>query len=113
VPKVTYLQPDGTRVDLDVRAGASVMQAAVDHNVKGIVGECGGSAMCATCHVYVDEARLAQLPARDMVEEEMLASTASPRLPNSRLGCQIVMTDALDGLIVRIPPVQTFEETGR
>ena len=83
MPTVVYQHPDGTRTALDVRAGTTVMQAAVDHNIKGIIGECGGSAMCATCHVYVDEAQLGSLPARDAIEEEMLASTASPRLPNS------------------------------
>ena len=110
MPTVVYQHPDGTRTALDVRAGTTVMQAAVDHNIKGIIGECGGSAMCATCHVYVDEAQLGSLPARDAIEEEMLASTASPRLPNSRLGCQIVLTAALDGLVLRIPPTQVADD---
>jgi 2Fe-2S ferredoxin len=107
MPKVVYVHPDGARTELDVRAGTTVMQAAVDHNVPGIIGECGGSAMCATCHVHVDDAWLGLLTAPDMVEEEMLGSTASPRQPSSRLGCQIPLTAALDGLVVRIPPTQS------
>jgi 2Fe-2S ferredoxin len=83
------------------------MQAAVTNGVDGIVGECGGSAMCATCHVYVDEAFLDRLEPMSELEDELLESTASPRLPNSRLGCQISLTNALDGLVVKVPDRQT------
>jgi 2Fe-2S ferredoxin len=83
------------------------MQAALTHNIDGIVGECGGSAMCATCHVYVDESFLDKLELMSEVEDELLESTASPRLPNSRLGCQISLVDALDGLVVKVPERQS------
>ena len=79
------------------------MQAALAHDVPGIIGECGGSAMCATCHVYVDEGQLRRLDAIAPTEEAMLGSTAAPRKPNSRLGCQIVLTEALHGLVVGVP----------
>jgi 2Fe-2S ferredoxin len=91
---------------LQVPEGQSLMQAAVSAGVRGIVGECGGSAMCATCHVYVDEAFAEQLPAPLETELEMLECTASERLPNSRLGCQIKLSAALDGLVVRLPERQ-------
>jgi 2Fe-2S ferredoxin len=99
---ITYITPDGTRRTLDVPADQSLMQAAVDAAVDGIVGECGGSAMCATCHVYVEEAPPGALPEPADVEEAMLESTAAERLPNSRLSCQIKSSPELDGLVVRV-----------
>ena len=103
--KVTYIAHDGRETTLDVADGQSVMQAAVAHDLDGIVGECGGSQMCATCHVYVDEARLADLPPMEQVENEMLEYTAAPRQPNSRLSCQL-LGPAIDGLRVRMPDTQ-------
>ena len=86
--------------------GDSVMQTATGAGVPGIVAECGGSAMCATCHVYVDEAWADRLPPPLATELEMLECTAAERLPNSRLSCQIKLSAALDGLVVRIPERQ-------
>ncbi|MBT9464777.1 2Fe-2S iron-sulfur cluster-binding protein [Hydrogenophaga sp.] len=103
---VTLIDTSGLSRTLQVPEGQSLMQAAVSAGVRGIVGECGGSAMCATCHVYVDEAFADRLPAPLETELEMLECTASERLPNSRLGCQIKLSAALDGLVVRLPERQ-------
>jgi 2Fe-2S ferredoxin len=103
---VVFIKPDGASVTLDVTEGTTVMQAAVLNEVDGIVGECGGSAMCATCHVYVEGGPRDALPAINAVEEAMLGSVVSPRAATSRLGCQITLTDALDGLVVRLPEAQ-------
>ncbi|MDP3165275.1 MAG: 2Fe-2S iron-sulfur cluster-binding protein [Hydrogenophaga sp.] len=103
---VTLIDAGGLSRTLQVPEGQSLMQAAVSAGVRGIVGECGGSAMCATCHVYVDEAFADRLPAPLETELEMLECTAGERLPNSRLGCQIKLSTALDGLVVRLPERQ-------
>jgi 2Fe-2S ferredoxin len=92
---------------LDARPGRSLMEAAVQANVPGIEAECGGLMTCATCHVYVREPYVALLPAVQPDEDGMLAFTAAPRQPNSRLSCQIVLTPALDGLTVDLPATQT------
>lgn len=106
MPKVTYVQPDGTEKTLDARDGDSVMETAVKNGVKGIVAECGGACSCATCHVYVDEAFTDITGEPEDLEDDMLDGAESERLPNSRLSCQIKMSDELDGLTVRIPPRQ-------
>jgi 2Fe-2S ferredoxin len=106
MPNVHLIQPDGREVDLEVPLGSSVMQAAVSAGVHGIVGECGGSAMCATCHVYVGAQWLDRLPPMQSNEAEMLECTASPRLATSRLSCQILMTPALDGIELQLPESQ-------
>ena len=103
--QVTFVNHDGNSFEVDVAPGTSVMQAAVDNMIDGIVGECGGSCSCATCHCYVDEAWVARLPAASGMEKDMLECVLEPR-PNSRLSCQIVVTDALDGLVVRLPESQ-------
>lgn len=104
--RMTFISDLGERRDVVVAAGTSVMQAAVGNGVDGIIGECGGSAMCATCHVYVDEAFLDRLPPVNPTEDAMLDSAASERRANSRLGCQIKLTDDLDGLVVTTPAAQ-------
>lgn len=103
MPKVVYVLAAGSEQVLDVPVGTSVMQAAVSAGVPGIIAECGGSAMCATCHVYAEGD---SLPPVSENEAEMLDCTASPRKPDSRLSCQLVMTEAMDKLRVRIPPAQ-------
>jgi ferredoxin, 2Fe-2S len=105
MPKVTYIQPDGTSKTVDVRAGTTVMEAAVDNDVAGIVAECGGACSCATCHVYVDPEWAEQLKAPDPQEDGMLECVIDRR-PTSRLSCQIVLTPALDGLVVRVADEQ-------
>ncbi len=106
MPNITYVQPDGTRQSINADVGSTVMATAVAHGVPGIVAECGGSAMCATCHVYVDEDSLALLPPLSEVEDAMLASAASERRDSSRLGCQLVLAAGMDTLVVNIPERQ-------
>lgn len=106
MPRITYISAEGERTELDLSDGTSVMMGALSNSVGGIIGECGGSAMCATCHVYVDEAWWDRLPPVGEIEGAMLESVASERRDNSRLGCQIRMTIALDGLVVRLPEQQ-------
>jgi 2Fe-2S ferredoxin len=105
MPKVTYIEHDGTAHALEVAVGLSVMRGAVDNNVPGIDADCGGECACATCHVFVDEAWLAQTGAPSEQEASML-SFAATKQDNSRLSCQITMTEALDGLVVRLPEAQ-------
>ncbi|MGE3993886.1 2Fe-2S iron-sulfur cluster-binding protein [Pseudorhodoplanes sp.] len=107
MPAVTFTYPDGTQKVVDIPKGQSVMKGALANGIKGIVAECGGTAMCGTCHVYVDECYLDKLPPVSVDENAMLDATSSPREPNSRLSCQIAMSDALAGLRVRIPESQT------
>ncbi|WP_370208994.1 2Fe-2S iron-sulfur cluster-binding protein [Pararhodobacter marinus] len=102
MPKATYILPDGSQRTLDLRDGQSLMEAAIRNGIGAILGECGGSAMCATCHCYVENAPVA-LPPVGADEDAMLEETAAPREANSRLSCQIRMTPALDGIAVRIP----------
>ena len=106
MPTITYVHPDGAREALDVAEGTSVMQAATRNGLGGIVAECGGNAMCATCHVYVEEDQLHLLPPMSDEEDALLDGTASERRPNSRLSCQLSVTAALDGLVVRLPERQ-------
>ena len=107
MPKVTYVLADGTRRDVEAASGASIMETAIRNNVRGIDAECGGCLSCATCHVYVDEAWLARLPAPDPDEEDMLGFVAAERQPNSRLSCQLKLDASFDGIVVRIPPKQS------
>ena len=105
--KITYVEHNGAAHTVEVAAGKSVMQGAVDHNVPGIDADCGGECACATCHVYIDAAWLPTigLPALGSQEASML-SFAAVTQPDSRLSCQIQVTDALDGLVVRMPEGQ-------
>ncbi|MGQ4618890.1 2Fe-2S iron-sulfur cluster-binding protein [Nocardia sp. R7R-8] len=107
MPKLTFHHPDGRADVVDVAEGTSVMRAALTHSIAGIVGECGGQAMCATCHVYIRSDHLGELPAVGEDEDEMLDCTAEPRdARRSRLGCQIPVTSALNGLEVDLPESQ-------
>lgn len=105
MPKVTYIQPDGRRSEVEARLGASVMETAIDNDVEGIVAECGGACSCATCHVYVDPEWLAKLAPPDPQEDGMLDCVLDRR-PNSRLSCQIEVREDLDGLVVQVPEAQ-------
>lgn len=100
--KVTYVEHGGAEHILDIEDGLSVMQAAINHNVRGIIGDCGGACSCATCHVYVDPAWLAKTGERSATEEALLEEVCDAQA-NSRLSCQIKITPDLDGLIVRLP----------
>lgn len=103
---ITFVQPDGSRSSVEVAPGTTIMQAATAHGVQGIVAECGGNAMCATCHVYVDPLFLDRLQAATEDEDALLDGAAAPRQPGSRLGCQVAVTNALDGLVVTMPDCQ-------
>lgn len=106
MPTVTYVEADGSTAVVDVPTGDTVMQGAVNHGLAGIVAECGGGLACATCHCYVDGAWQDRLEPPSAAELDMLEATSSERRPNSRLSCQIVVDDALDGLVVRLPETQ-------
>lgn len=106
MPKVTYTDHAGESRVVDGTTGDSVMETAVRNGVPGIVGECGGSLSCATCHVYVDEAELDALPEMDEMEDEMLYGTTEDRRDNSRLSCQIKLAEGTD-LHVTTPATQT------
>jgi 2Fe-2S ferredoxin len=99
--------PGGETRLVECDTGQSLMQAALEAGLSGIEADCGGILNCATCHVYVREPHFRLLPAASGAEQDMLEFTASPRKPNSRLSCQIPLTDALDGLAVDIPETQT------
>jgi len=101
MPRVIFQGRDGQTQEVSVKAGLTVMEAAVDHSIAGIVAECGGACACATCHAYIDESWLDKLPTMDDMEDAML-DAALDRRSNSRLSCQIEMTDELDGLVVTV-----------
>lgn len=104
--QITYVEASGQSTTVDLPDGWNLMQGAIANGVEGILGECGGSCACATCHCYVDEARLGDLPPPSEGELDMLENVACERRPNSRLACQIKATAALEGLIVRLPESQ-------
>ena len=106
MPLIIYKAHEGGVKQVDVPVGTSVMLGAVKNGVDGIIAECGGNCMCATCHVYVDSGWLDKLDPVSDTEDAMLESTAAERLPNSRLSCQIKVTAELDGLAVTTPESQ-------
>lgn len=105
MPKITFIDPVGAIHEVEGKPGQSVMEAATGNLIRGIVGECGGSCSCATCHVYVDEAWYGRLAPPDEMEAGMLEGAVEPG-PLSRLSCQIPVTEALDGLLLRVPAGQ-------
>jgi 2Fe-2S ferredoxin len=106
LPSVTYIDFAGSEHKLELAAGESVMQGAVNNGIDGIVAECGGGLACATCHCYVDEAWLDKVGEPSAAEQDMLEAASSERRPNSRLSCQLVVDETLDGLVVRLPETQ-------
>ncbi|MGX4774567.1 2Fe-2S iron-sulfur cluster-binding protein [Bradyrhizobium guangdongense] len=106
MPTISFIHRDSNSERVEVSDGESAMQAATRHGLDGILAECGGNAMCATCHVYVDDAWVARLPAMAEDEDALLEGAAAERLPNSRLSCQIKITPELDGLVLRLPERQ-------
>jgi 2Fe-2S ferredoxin len=103
--RITFIGADGTRYEVQAENGSTVMEAAIRNGVPGIEAECGGACACATCHVYVDEAWRAVTGEPEPMEEDMLDFAYDVR-PNSRLSCQIRVTDAMDGLVVTVPERQ-------
>ena len=106
MPTITFVQPTGEAETVTVEEETSLMRAAVANGVDGIVGECGGQAMCATCHVYVRPEFADQLPALGEDEDEMLDCTTAERTSQSRLGCQVKASARLDGIVVDVPTGQ-------
>ena len=105
MPKIKYIEHSGKEHEVNVPEGWSVMEGAVKNLIPGIDADCGGACACATCHVYVDQAWLGKLAPKSDMEETML-DFAQELEPNSRLSCQIKVTAALDGLVVRMPKSQ-------
>jgi 2Fe-2S ferredoxin len=104
--RVIFIDIDGETRTVDGTPGDSAMRCATEHSVAGIIGECGGAMACATCHGYVDEAWADRLPPPSTQEKEMLSGCIDVR-PNSRLTCQIKLSDELDGLRITVPESQT------
>lgn len=105
MPTLTYIEHDGTTRSVEGAAGRTLMQLALDHGVTGILGDCGGACSCATCHGYIDERWTAALPPMSETESFMLEGVPERR-NNSRLCCQIRLTEDLDGVVVRLPAEQ-------
>ena len=105
MPKIIYIENNGKSHEVDVAKGLSVMEGAVQNDIPGIDADCGGSCACATCHVYVDEKWFEKLPKKESSEEDMLDVAYKPN-KFSRLTCQIIVTDELDGLVVKMPSKQ-------
>ena len=103
--KIKYIEHEGKQHEIDVANGLSVMEGAVQNDIPGIDADCGGGMACATCHVYVKEDWFNKLPKKEDGEEDMLDMAFEPKT-NSRLSCQIIVSDEIDGLEVNIPPKQ-------
>ena len=105
MPKITFINSDTKVNTIEVQNGLTVMEGAVQNDIQGIDGDCGGGMACATCHVYVNEEWLDKLPAKEDGEEDMLDMAFEPK-KNSRLSCQLIVSDELDGLVVNTPSKQ-------
>jgi len=105
MPLIKYIDSDGNEFEADVSVGSSVMQGAVDNMIDGILAECGGAGVCATCHCYVDDAWANSVVEAGQTEKEMLAMVMEPQ-SNSRLSCQMTVTDEMDGLVISLPASQ-------
>ena len=106
MPKIIYNTQDKKTHAIEVHNGLTVMEGAVQNDIPGIDADCGGGMACATCHVYVNEEWLDKLPTKEDGEEDMLDMAFEPK-SNSRLSCQITVSDELDGLVVNIPSKQS------
>ena len=106
MPKITYIDSTGERRTIDVQKGLTVMEGAVQKQIPGIDADCGGGMACATCHVYVKEEWLNKLPKAEDAEQDMIDMAFEPK-KNSRLSCQLIVSDELDGLVVTTPSKQT------
>ena len=105
MPKITYIEHTNKKHIIEVSKNMSVMEGAIQNNITGIDADCGGSMDCATCHVYVDEKWFNKLEKKDEAEEDMLDMAYQPN-KFSRLSCQLIVSDELDGLVVRMPSKQ-------
>lgn len=104
--KVIFVAADGSQTEVEGEIGASIMQTAVANDVEGIVGECGGSMMCATCHCYVDDGWISKTGERQNDEDDMLEGAASEVKESSRLSCQIKLDAGMEGLVIHLPEEQ-------
>ena len=104
--KITYVEHGGKEHIVDVANGLTVMEGARDNGIPGIEADCGGACACSTCHVYVDDAWVEKLPAKDAMEEDMLDFAYEPDPAKSRLTCQLKVTEDMDGLRVQMPEKQ-------
>ena len=106
MPKITYKDYQGISKTIEVESGLSVMEGAIQKEIPGIDADCGGSMACATCHVYVEEKWLNKIQKAEEAEEDMIDMAFEPK-KNSRLSCQLIVSEELDGLIVTTPSKQT------
>ena len=106
MPKITYIEHNGKSHEVEVAKELTVMEGAVQNNIPGIDADCGGGMACATCHVYVKDEWFDKLTPKEDGEEDMLDMAFEPK-KNSRLSCQLVVSDSLDGLVVNIPSKQS------
>jgi len=105
MPKITYIERTGKTHTIDVPKGLSVMEGAIQNNIPGIDADCGGSMACATCHVYVKEEWFDKLPKKEDGEEDMIDMAYEPN-KFSRLSCQLIVSEELEGLVVNLPEKQ-------
>jgi len=105
VVAVTFIEANGDENVVEVSPGSTLMRAAVDNGVNGILGDCGGACSCGTCHCYIDEKYLDLVGTPGVIESSIIETAVDPQA-NSRLGCQITVTEELDGLVVRLPVSQ-------
>ena len=106
MPKITYKDNEGKSKTIEVESGLTVMEGAIQNDISGIDADCGGSMACATCHVYVEEKWFDKIPKTEEAEEDMIDMAYEPK-KNSRLSCQLIVSDELDGLIVTTPAKQS------
>ena len=102
MPKINYIEHNGKSHTIEVANGLTIMEGAVQNNIPGIDADCGGSCACATCHIYINEEWFSKLPKSEEAEQDMLDVAYEPK-KYSRLGCQITVTDELDGIVVKMP----------
>ena len=106
MPKITYIDSLGNKKTIEVEKGLTVMEVAIQNNIPGIDADCGGGMACATCHVYVKEDWFNKLPKAEDAEQDMIDMAFEPK-KNSRLSCQLIVSDELDGMVVTTPTKQT------
>ena len=106
MPKITYIDYQGSSKTIDIENGLTVMEGAIQNDIPGIDADCGGSMACATCHVYVEEKWLDKIPKAEEAEVDMIDMAFEPK-KNSRLSCQLIVSNELNGLIVTTPEKQT------
>ena len=105
MPKITYIEQNGNLKTIEVQSGLTVMEGAVQNDIPGIDADCGGSMACATCHVYINDKWFDKVASKQVGEDDMLDQAFEPK-KNSRLSCQIIVSDELDGLVVNLPEKQ-------